>query len=124
MLLTLHISAAIWAIITGTIQLTARKGTVQHKFIGYSWMLAMVIVAVSSFGISGFSPIVGPFSAIHFLSVWVLICVAASVYFARLGNIKRHKRFAKGAFFGLLGAGVGAFAPGRLMNEWLFSLFS
>ncbi|WOD06255.1 DUF2306 domain-containing protein [Marinomonas sp. GJ51-6] len=123
MLLTLHISAAIWAIITGTIQLTARKGTAQHKFIGHSWMLVMVIVAVSSFGIREFAPIIGPFSVIHLLSLWILICVAASIYFARLGKIQRHKGFAKGAFFGLVGAGIGALAPGRLMNEWLLGLF-
>ena len=123
MLLTLHISAAIWALVTGTIQLMARKGTVQHKFIGHSWMLAMVIVAVSSFGIREFTPVIGPFSLIHLLSIWVLICVAASIYFARVGNIKRHKRFAKGAFFGLVGAGIGALAPGRLIHEWLFGFF-
>lgn len=123
MLLTLHISAAIWAVITGTIQLTSRKGTTQHKFIGRSWMLAMVIVAVSSFGITGFTPIIGSFSIIHLLSIWVLICVAASIYFARTGNIKRHKGFAKGAFFGLIGAGIGTLAPGRLIHEWLFGLF-
>lgn len=123
MLLALHVFAAIWALITGTIQLIAHKGTVQHKFIGHSWMLAMVIVAVSSFGIRGFTPIVGTLSIIHFLSIWVLICVAASIYFARIGNIKRHKGFAKGAFFGLIGAGIGTLAPGRLMNEWLLGLF-
>jgi|TARA_R110000764_G_scaffold107248_2_gene193080 uncharacterized membrane protein len=44
-------------------------------------------------------------------------------FFARKGNIKRHKIFTTGAFFGLIGAGLGTLAPGRLIHEWLFGLF-
>lgn len=123
MLLSLHISAAIWALITGTYQLIAPKGSKPHKFIGWSWMIAMVITSLSSFGLHGFSTIIGPFSIIHLLSFWVLICVVASIYFARISNIKRHKGFTKGAFFGLVGAGIATLAPGRLINEWLVGLF-
>jgi len=123
MLLTLHISAAIWALITGTCQLIAPKGTKPHKLIGWSWMIAMVIASLSSFGLHGFPAILGPFSIIHFLSFWVLVCVAASIYFARTGNINSHKRFSKGAFFGLVGAGIGTLAPGRLINEWAMNFF-
>lgn len=122
MILTLHIFAAIWALVIGAIQLMASKGTKQHKFIGRTWMIAMAITAMSSFWLRGFEPIIGSFSLIHLLSFWVLICVAASIYFARIGNINRHKGFAKGAYFGLIGAGIGTLAPGRMMNEWLFTL--
>ena len=123
MLLTLHISAAVWALIIGTYQLMTHKGTKRHKFVGRSWMMAMVVVAISSFGLSGFTPIFGQYSLFHVLSVWILVCIVASIYFARKGNIKRHKSFTTGAFFGLIGAGLGTLAPGRLIHEWLFGLF-
>ncbi|MCV2401863.1 DUF2306 domain-containing protein [Marinomonas sp. C2222] len=123
MFLALHITAAFFALISGAFQLAMPKGTKQHKFIGRFWMLAMTVTALSSFALKGFDPVIGSLSVIHFLSIWVLICVAASIYFAKVGNIKRHKNFAVGAFYGLVGAGFGTLAPGRLIHEWLFNLF-
>lgn len=51
MLLTLHISAAVWTLIIGTYQLMTHKGTKRHKFVDWSWMVAMLIVAISPFGL-------------------------------------------------------------------------
>jgi uncharacterized membrane protein len=76
-----------------------------------------------SFGLSGFTPIFGQYCLFHVLSVWILICIVATIYFARKENIKRHKIFTTGAFFGLTGAGLGTLAPRCLIHEWLFGLF-
>ena len=57
---------------------------------------------------------------IHLLSIWVLVCVAVSLYSARTGNIKRHRAYALGAFYGIIGAGIGTLAPGRLIHQWMF----
>ena len=114
MAISIHLLAALWAIVAGISQLLARKGTRLHKVVGWSWMVAVTVVAVSSFWIKGFMNVLWGFSPIHLLSIWVLFCVVAAVHSARVGNIKRHKAFAVGAFFGVIGAGLGALAPGRL----------
>jgi len=119
MAISIHFFAALWAIVAGTSQLLTRKGTRLHKVVGWSWMVSMVVVAISSFWLTGFMDVLWGSSPIHLLSIWVLFCVASSIYSARVGNIKSHKAFAVGAFFGVIGAGLGALAPGRLLNQWL-----
>lgn len=120
MAITIHLTAAIWVFLAGINQLFARKGTKVHKIVGWSWMVAMVIVAVSSFWLTGFMDLFWGFSPIHLLSIWILVCVAVSLYSARTGNIKRHRAFAVGAFYGVIGAGIGILAPDRLIHQWLF----
>lgn len=118
--LSIHLLAALVAIAIGAIQLAGRKGTRQHKFIGWAWMTAMVIVAISSFWLKGFMNIIWGFGPIHLLSLWILVCVAAAVYSARAGRIRTHKGFTVGAYCGVVGAGLGAFAPGRMLSQALF----
>ncbi len=120
MALTIHLNAALWAILSGVSQIVASKGTKVHKVIGWSWMTAMVIVALSSFWLTGFMNLLWGYSPIHLLSIWILVCVAVSIYSAKTGNIKRHRGFAIGAFLGVIGAGIGALAPDRLIHQWLF----
>ena len=45
----LHAFSAITAIILGAIQLTRQKGTPSHRILGYLWVVAMIIVCLSSF---------------------------------------------------------------------------
>jgi uncharacterized membrane protein len=117
----LHLFAAFWVLIVGSLQIARPKGTNMHKALGKSWMLAMLLVAISSFWIKASWDLFMGFGPIHLLSVWVLICVVASVYFARQGKIRRHKGFAVGAFYGSLGAGLAAVAmPGRVLHVFLF----
>ena len=120
MALTIHLTAALWALLAGISQLSTPKGTRFHKMVGWSWMAAMVIVAVSSFWLTGFMDLFWGYSPIHLLSVWILVCVAVSLHSAKTNNIKRHKAFAIGAFYGVVGAGIGALAPGRVIHQWLF----
>lgn len=120
MALTIHLTAALWALLAGISQLLAQKGTKLHRIVGWSWMTAMVIVAVSSFWLTGFMDLFWGYSPIHLLSVWILVCVAVSLYSARTSNIKRHRAFALGAFYGVVGAGIGTLAPGRVIHQWLF----
>ncbi|MEL0166740.1 MAG: DUF2306 domain-containing protein [Pseudomonadaceae bacterium] len=121
MAVTIHLVAALWALLAGTSQLLGAKGTGLHRLVGWSWMVAMVIVAISSFWLTGFMDLFWGFSPIHLLSIWILVCVAVSLYSARTGNIRRHRAFAVGAFWGVVGAGIGALLPGRLIYQWLFA---
>ncbi|MFZ5605254.1 MAG: DUF2306 domain-containing protein [Pseudomonadota bacterium] len=118
--ISIHLLAAFWVLTAGTLQLVMQKGTLAHRAVGWSWMLAMLVVAVSSFWIKGIVDWLWGYGPIHLLSIWVIICVVLSVQGARTGNIKRHKGFAVGAFCGAVGAGLFALAPGRLLNQYLF----
>lgn len=120
MALSIHLIAAFWALVAGAGQLLAPKGTRLHRLVGWSWMLSMAVVAISSFWLTGFMDLLWGYSPIHLLSVWTLFCIFISIHSVRSGNIRRHKLFATGAFFGVVGAGMGALAPGRLINQWLF----
>lgn len=83
MAITIHLAAALWTLLLGISQLTARKGTKVNKLAGWSWVIAMVIVAVLSFGLTGFIDLLWGYSSIHLLSVWIMVCVGVSVYSAR-----------------------------------------
>ena len=118
--ISIHLVAAFWVLTAGIVQLALQKGTLTHRAVGWSWMLAILVVAVSSFWIKGIVDWVWGYGPIHLLSIWVIVCVVLSVQGARTGNIKRHKGFAIGAFCGAVGAGLFALTPGRLLNQYLF----
>ncbi|MDD1779876.1 DUF2306 domain-containing protein [Enterovibrio sp. ZSDZ35] len=121
MTVEIHLIAAIWLLIAGTMQLIMRKGTQLHKVLGRSWMLAMVIVAFSSFGLPGFVDWFMGYGPIHLLSLWVLFCVYQSVRAIKRGNINKHRAYATGAFYGAVGAAIAAvLVPNRLLNSLIF----
>ena len=112
----LHAIIAILAIIIGGIQLTLKKGTSLHKFMGRIWVILMLIVSFTSFFIHELN-LWGKYSPIHLLSIWVIICVVLGIYFARIGNIKRHKIFMVYTYWlALVLTGFFTFYPGRVMN--------
>ncbi|MGI9576513.1 DUF2306 domain-containing protein [Alloalcanivorax xenomutans] len=119
-MITLHWLSALVALLLGAVQLAAPKGGGSHRGLGWAWILAMTATALSSFWIHSFLPLVGSFGPIHLLSVWVLFCLVMAVVAARHRRIRSHRRFTVGAYLGLVGAGLGALAPGRLISGWLF----
>ena len=116
-MIALHALAACAALALGAVILALRKGTRAHKMAGRVWVAVMLVVAGSSFWIRSD----GTFSWIHALSVWTLIALACAIYFVRHGNPRSHKYFMVGVYAGLIGAGVGALAPGRLAHLLLFA---
>jgi uncharacterized membrane protein len=113
----LHIVTAVLALLLGIVLLTRRKGTRGHKALGRTWAALMLVVAVSSFWITG---IAGPgrFSVIHVLSVFTIAMLALAVWAIRSGRVRTHRFTMIGIFAGgLIGAGAGALAPGRLISQ-------
>lgn len=116
-LIVLHASLAVLSLAVGATVLVRAKGTPSHKLLGRIWLAAMAGVSVSSFWIFEIRHGAGP-SWIHLLSVWTLISLGLAVWFIRRGNVRAHKGFMVGTFLGLLGAGLGALAPGRALSPF------
>lgn len=115
----LHIAAALFALLLGTVQLVGIKGTGVHRLIGWSWVVAMVTVAISSLFIRQINP--GSFSLIHLLSGWTLIALPMALFAIRRGRVARHASGMTWTFVGgLIVAGAFTFLPGRLMWEVFF----
>lgn len=115
----LHIASALTALLLGTIQLIGVKGTTAHRIIGWAWVVAMAITAVSSLFIRQINP--GGFSFIHLLSGWTIIALPMAVYAARRHRVLAHRRGMTGMFVGgLIVAGLLTFLPGRLMWTLFF----
>lgn len=114
-----HILGALFAFGIGVFQFVGPKGTTMHKILGWSWVIFMGTVAISSIFIRQLNN--GQFSFIHILTVITLVNLPLLVYYARMKNIKAHKGAATGLFMGaLIIAGLFAFMPGRLMWEIFF----
>jgi uncharacterized membrane protein len=77
-----HAFAAMTAFGLGIVQISAPKGTLPHRTIGWIWVALMTVIAVSSFWIHGYR-IIGPFSPIHFLSIFTLAMLPLAVLHAR-----------------------------------------
>jgi uncharacterized membrane protein len=116
--IVLHLAAALAAIAVGALAFAARKGSVVHRAAGRSWVLLMLVAAVSSFWIQT----KGHFSPIHLLSVAVPLMLAAGVYFAATGRLVRHRRMMIGIYaLGLGVAGLFTLLPDRLLGHLLWT---
>ncbi len=127
-LILIHAVAAAYALLLGIVQLVRRrKGDRPHRVIGWTWVIAMAIVLSSSFGIRTIS---GGFGWLHALSLFTAFTVTMGVVAARRHQIKAHRSFMAGSYFGLLGAFIGVLAvperriPDTAVNQpLLFALF-
>ena len=116
----MHAFAAMAAFALGVVQLAAPKGTLPHRTLGWIWVALMAVVAISAFWIHQLR-IVGPFSPIHLLSIYVPVMLVVGVLAARRHNVQRHRRTMIGLFAGaLIIAGLFTFMPGRVMHSVVF----
>jgi uncharacterized membrane protein len=116
----LHAFAAMTAFVLGVVQLSAPKGTIPHRTLGWIWVVLMVTVAGGSLWISGIKTF-GPFSAIHLLSIFTLVMVPLAVLAARRHKVRHHRAAMIAIFAGaLVIAGFFTFVPGRIMHAVAF----
>lgn len=116
----LHAGSAIGAFLIGIAQMTGRKGTFNHRTLGWIWVVLMAIVAASAFWIHEIR-LWGQWSPIHLLSIAVLIQLPLAVIAVRRRNLVTHKRLMTGMFTGaLILAGLFTLLPGRIFGSILF----
>jgi uncharacterized membrane protein len=115
-----HAFAALGAFALGVVQLSAPKGTIPHRLLGWIWATLMLGVVVSSFFIHTIR-LWGPWSPIHLLSLFTLIMLPLAVLRARRHQVDRHRRAMTSLFVGaLVVAGVFTLLPGRIMHAVVF----
>jgi uncharacterized membrane protein len=116
----LHAFAAMAAFALGLVQFAAPKGTLPHRTVGWIWVALMALVAISSFWIHEIR-LVGSFSPIHLLSVFVLVMLPLAVWRAHTHQVTAHRRAMTGMFLGaLVIAGLFTLLPGRIMHTVVF----
>ena len=116
----LHAFAAMAAFVLGTVQLTAPKGTLPHRTLGWIWVILMVMVAGSSFWIHQIR-LLGPWSPIHLLSIFTLVTLPLGVWMAHRHRVADHRRIMILMFSGaLVIAGLFTLMPGRIMHAVVF----
>ena len=114
-----HIIAAIMVVVLTPLQFWGfRKGSLAHRGAGYLWLVAMVVVAISSFWISTHLPFnLAGFSPIHLLSVLALVSVFNAIRYARAGNITGHRKTLIALSVGFWIAGAFTLFPPRIMGQ-------
>lgn len=115
-----HAFAAMAAFVLGVVQLSAPKGTLPHRTIGWIWAGLMVVVSVTAFFIHELR-MWGEWSPIHLLAILTLVTVPLGVFFAHRHRVADHKWTMISIFSGaLVIAGLFTFMPGRIMHAVLF----
>lgn len=118
-IIPIHVSAALTALVVGTIILLRPKGRGLHKALGWTWVIAMATTAISSLFITGNNG--NHWSVIHLLSGWTIIALPMAIWAIRNRKVETHRRAMTGMFVGgLIVAGALTFIPGRLMFETFF----
>ncbi len=120
LVIQLHLGAAVVALVIGAMLMLMRKGVTFHRRAGWLWVSAMSIVAGSSIFITGVNG--DHWSFIHMITGWTLIALPLAVIAARRHDVKQHRRFMMGMFYGgLIVAGGLTFIPGRTMWNVFFA---
>jgi uncharacterized membrane protein len=112
----IHVAGAVVALAAGTAVALLPKGTPLHRRIGWIFVPAMAVVALSSLLIARS----GHFSAIHLLTLLTLVSLPYAVLSRRRGNIAAHRSAMLGLMLGLVIAGAFTLLPGRLMHAVAF----
>ena len=116
LLIAAHATGALLALLLGGVMVARRKGDLDHRRLGRTWMVLMYWVVLSSFGITRLHP--GHFSWIHGLSAWTFVSLTMAWRYARRGDVRQHRGWVLGSYGGLWGAFLGAVAvPQRLIPQ-------
>jgi uncharacterized membrane protein len=115
-----HAFAAIAAFLLGAVQLTAPKGTLPHRVVGWTWAGLMLVIGASALFIHEIR-LWGPWSPIHLIALYTLVMLPLGVWRAHRHDVAAHRRTMLGLFLGgMVIAGLFTFAPGRIMHHVVF----
>src|SRR5690242_20253787 len=84
-----HAVAAIAAFLLGAVQLTAPKGTLPHRVVGWTWAGLMLVIGVSALFIHEIR-LWGPWSPIHLIALYTLVMLPLGVWRAHRHQVPAH----------------------------------
>ena len=127
-LVWLHLASILLATGLTPVMLLRRKGDGRHRRLGYLWVGAMLLTAVTSLFFTSrvdsganLGVFTGDFSPIHLLSAFVLLQLPRIVLAARRHDRAGHERGIRAMVFGaLVVAGFFTFPFDRMLGGWLF----
>jgi uncharacterized membrane protein len=115
----MHVMAALIALSVGGVILARPKGRGLHKALGWGWVAAMAMTAITSLFITGLNG--NSYSLIHLLSGWTIVALPLGILAIRRRDMMAHRRAMTGMFVGgLVVAGALTFLPGRFMFQLFF----
>jgi len=119
-LIRVHTFAALIALVVGPLAILRRKRDIVHRSAGYLWVGAMLTTAVTALGIFEIR-LVGPFSPIHLLALFVLVMLVRAIAAIRARRVVEHGRIMVQMYvWSMCVAGMFTLLPGRRMNAVLF----
>ena len=122
LIIQLHVAAAVPAMIVGPVVLFARIPGRWHRMLGYAWVTALAMMALTGLFIPSFDmAVLGHLGPIHLLSFFTLWGIGNGVWLARKRRIAEHRQAMKSTWFGAMRlAGLLTFLPGRRINQVVF----
>lgn len=121
-LIALHLFAALIALVIGSVVMARRKGTVNHKMLGWTWVVLMATVAISSAFIRDYHlPNIAGYTPIHGFTAFVAFSLPMGIVRIRRGDVAGHRRIMKRMFVGAcVVAGLFTLLPGRFLGDLLW----
>jgi len=121
-LIFFHLVTAFAALLIGTVLMTRRKGTLNHRVLGWTWVVLMAATTTASVFIRDYRmPNVFGFTPIHLFVLLVAWHLPRGVWFIRRGNVAAHQSTMRGLFQGAcLVAFVFTLLPGRFLGQLLW----
>lgn len=115
----IHLATISAAFAIGSWLMLRPKGTRPHRALGMTYIVLMVISAISTFWIRGIA--LGGFSFLHLLSIFVLVALPFAWVMARRGWMRAHRYTMIGVYAGGIWiAGLLTLLPGRLLHKAVF----
>lgn len=114
-LIATHAMAALTAILLGPVQILRPRRDRAHRYLGRTWVLAMVTTCVTSFFIRP-----DGFTWLHGLAIFTLASVTLALVGIRRGRVDIHRRNMIGSYLGTLAAfAFATLVPTRLIQTTL-----
>jgi uncharacterized membrane protein len=117
-----HLVCALGALIVGAFVLARRKGTPNHRALGWTWAVLMGGTALASAFIRDYRmPNLAGFTPIHGFTLWVAVLLPLAIWQVRRGNVAAHRKTMRGLYMGAcVVAGLFALLPGRFLGNLLW----
>jgi len=116
LLTRIHVFLAVCSMMLGLFQLLQKKGSAQHKTLGWIWVVLMAGVGVSAIFLPDRKQGVFPLTIL--LTLWIAIGLPMSIMAIRRGKILLHRATMIGLYVGGLAiAAAFTFTPGRLLYK-------